>query len=62
MAKPISSKICSTTPLKSFSQIEYSKHRRLNIMTTIAYQLKENKPQLNITNTEFNVIAVMACS
>lgn len=25
----------------------------------IAYQLKDNKPQLNITNTEFNAITVM---
>ncbi|MGI2166547.1 IS982 family transposase, partial [Shewanella oncorhynchi] len=27
----------------------------------IAYQLKDNKPQLNLTNAEFNAIAVMAC-
>ena len=26
----------------------------------IAYQLKETKPQLNITNTEFGAIVVMA--
>ncbi|MGL5026012.1 MAG: IS982 family transposase, partial [Shewanella oncorhynchi] len=26
----------------------------------IAYQLKDNKPQLNLTNGEFNAIAVMA--
>jgi hypothetical protein len=26
----------------------------------IAYQLKDSKPQLNITNAEFNAITVMA--
>jgi uncharacterized membrane protein (UPF0136 family) len=26
----------------------------------IAYQLKESKPQLNITDVDFNVISVMA--
>jgi len=30
------------------------------IVGLIAYQLKDNKPQLNLTNREFNAIAVMA--
>jgi hypothetical protein len=30
------------------------------IVGLIAYQLKESKPQLNITNAEFGAIVVMA--
>ena len=53
--------------LKNISQIEHSRHRSVHgfmvnmIAGLIAYQLKDNKPQLNITNAEFNAIAVMAC-
>lgn len=54
-------------PLKNISQIELSGHRSvygfmLNMIAgLIAYRLKDNKPQLNITNAELNAIAVMAC-
>ncbi|ABN63608.1 transposase IS982 family protein [Shewanella baltica OS117] len=53
--------------LKHISQIEHSRHRSVHgfmlnmIAGLIAYQLKDNKPQLNLTNAEFNAIAVMAC-
>ncbi|MGL5334858.1 MAG: transposase, partial [Enterovibrio sp.] len=53
--------------LKNISQIEHSRHRSVSgfmlnmIAGLIAYQLKENKPQLNITSAEFDAIAVMAC-
>jgi hypothetical protein len=52
--------------LKNISQIEHSRHRSVHgfmlnmIAGLIAYQLKESKPQLNITNAEFNAITVMA--
>jgi hypothetical protein len=52
--------------LKNISQIELSRHRSvhgfmLNMMgDLIAYQLKESKPQLNITDVDFNAITVMA--
>ncbi|MEP8782037.1 IS982 family transposase, partial [Enterobacter ludwigii] len=52
--------------LKNISQIEHSRHRSVHgfmlnmIAGLIAYQLKDNKPQLNITNAEFNAITVMA--
>ncbi|MGL5336991.1 MAG: IS982 family transposase, partial [Enterovibrio sp.] len=52
--------------LKNISQIEHSRHRSVSgfmlnmIAGLIAYQLKENKPQLNITSAEFDAIAVMA--
>lgn len=51
--------------LKNISQIEHSRHRSvhafmLNILTgLISYQLKESKPQLNITNAKSNAITVM---
>lgn len=51
--------------LKNISQIEHSRHRSVHgfmlnmIAGLIAYQLKESKPQLNITNAEFNAITVM---
>ena len=51
--------------LKNISQIEHTRHRSvhgfmLNIIGgLVAYQLKERKPQLNITSTEFNAMAVM---
>jgi hypothetical protein len=52
--------------LKNISQIEHSRHRSvhgfmLNMMgDLIAYQLKDSKPQLNITDVDFNAITVMA--
>ena len=52
--------------LKNISQIEHSRHSSVHgfmlnmIAGLIAYQLKDNKPQLNLTNAEFNAIAVMA--
>ena len=51
--------------LKNISQIEHTRHRSvhgfmLNVIGgLVAYQLKENKPQLNITSAEFNVISVL---
>ncbi|MGL4733769.1 MAG: IS982 family transposase, partial [Enterovibrio sp.] len=48
-------------------QIEHSRHRSVSgfmlnmIAGLIAYQLRDNKPQLNITNAEFDAIAVIAC-
>jgi len=53
--------------LKTISQIEHCRHHSahgfmLNMVAgLIAYQLKDNKPQMNITNSEFNAIAIMAC-
>ncbi|NLQ24941.1 IS982 family transposase [Shewanella sp. S-1] len=53
--------------LKNISQIEHSRHRSVHgfmlnmIAGLIAYQLKDNKPQLNLTNAEFNAITVMDC-
>ena len=53
--------------LKNISQIEHSRHRSvhgfmLNLVAgLIAYQLKDNKPQLNITSAEFNALVVTAC-
>ncbi|MGL5334911.1 MAG: transposase, partial [Enterovibrio sp.] len=52
--------------LKNISQIEHSRHRSVSgfmlnmIAGLIAYQLRNNKPQLNITSAEFDAIAVMA--
>ncbi len=52
--------------LKNISQIAHSRHCNVHrfmlnmVAGFIAYQLKDPKPQLNITNTEFNAIAVMA--
>jgi hypothetical protein len=49
--------------LKNISQIEHTRLHgfMLNMIGgLIAYQLKETKPQLNITNTEFGAIVVMA--
>jgi hypothetical protein len=52
--------------LKNISQIEHSRHRSVHgfmlnmIGGLIAYQLKESKPQLNITDVDFNAISVMA--
>ena len=52
--------------LKNISQVENSRHRSVHgfmlnmIEGFIAYQLKDNKPQLYLTNSEFNAIAVMA--
>ncbi|MGL4734682.1 MAG: IS982 family transposase, partial [Enterovibrio sp.] len=49
------------------SQIEHSRHRSVSgfmlnmIAGLIAYQLRDNKPQLNITNAEFDAIAAIAC-
>ncbi|MGL5251248.1 MAG: IS982 family transposase, partial [Enterovibrio sp.] len=51
---------------KNISQIEHSRHRSesgfmLNMIARlIAYQLKDKKPQQNITHAEFDAIAVMA--
>ncbi|MGL5336529.1 MAG: transposase, partial [Enterovibrio sp.] len=53
--------------LKNISQIEHSRHRSVSgfmlnmIAGLVAYQLRDNKPQLNITSAEFDAIAVMAC-
>ncbi|MGL4735334.1 MAG: transposase, partial [Enterovibrio sp.] len=49
--------------LKNISQIEHSRHRSVSgfMLNMIAYQLRDNKPQLNITNAEFDAIAVIAC-
>ncbi|MGL4735603.1 MAG: transposase, partial [Enterovibrio sp.] len=53
--------------LKNISQIEHSRHRSVSgfmlnmIAGLIAYQLRDNKPQLNITHAEFDAIAVIAC-
>ncbi|WP_435273829.1 IS982 family transposase [Psychrobium sp. nBUS_13] len=50
--------------LKNISQIEHSRHRSMNglmlnlIAGLVAYSLKENKPQLNITDVEMNQIVV----
>ncbi len=50
---------------KNISQIEHSRHRSINgfmlnmLGDLIAYQLKENKPKLNISDTEKNAISVM---
>ncbi len=52
--------------LKNISQIEHSRHRSVHgfmlnmIGGLIAYQLKESKPQLNITDIDFNTISVTA--
>ncbi len=52
--------------LKNTSQIEHSRHRSVHgfilnmIAGLIAYQLKDNKPQSNITKAEFNANTVMA--
>ncbi len=52
--------------LKNISQITQSRHCNVHrfmlnmVAGFIAYQLKDPKPQLNITNTECNAIAVMA--
>lgn len=51
--------------LKIISQIEHTRHRSVHgfmlnmIGGLVAYQLKERKPQLNITTAEFNAIAVI---
>jgi hypothetical protein len=53
-------------PLKNMSQIAHTRHRSMHgfmlnrIGGLIACQLKETKPQLNITNAEFGAIVVMA--
>lgn len=50
--------------LKNISQIEHTRHRSVHgfminvIGGLVAYQLKESKPQLNITSMEFNTIVV----
>jgi len=50
------------TFLHSLRQNQYSRRRDYVCKPLhIAYQLKDNKPQLNLTNAEFNDIAVMAC-
>ncbi len=52
--------------LKNISQIEHSRHRSVHgfmlnmIAGLIAYQLKDSKPQLNITNAEFDALNVVA--
>jgi hypothetical protein len=52
--------------LKNISQIEHSRNRSVHgfmlkmMEGLIAYQLKESKPQLNITDVDFNAISVMA--
>ena len=52
--------------LKNISQIEHSRHRSINgfmlnmLGGLVAYQLKENKPKLNITDVEYNAITVMS--
>jgi len=50
--------------LKNISQIEHTRHRTvhgfmLNVIGgLVAYQLKERKPQLNLTPAEFNAKVV----
>jgi hypothetical protein len=50
--------------LKNISQIEHSRHRSMNgfmvnlMAGLVAYCLKENKPTLNITDVEYNMMTV----